>query len=168
MENKTDLRTRIKAERKALNIDAISACIQSEILQLPEFRAAKNVMIYYPLRYEINLLGLLGESKNFYFPKVFEKDILVCPASEKFEKSCFNIPEPCSDPVNPEVLDLILVPALAVDKENYRLGYGGGFYDRFLPQCKNAKTIIPIHKSFVFDRLPREVFDIPVDLVVTD
>ena len=51
------------------------------------------------------------------------------------EISNFGIKEPCSEPVAPDILDLIIVPALMVDKNGYRLGYGGGFYDRFLKKC---------------------------------
>ena len=64
-------------------------------------------------------------------------------------------------------MDIIFVPALAVDNEGNRLGYGGGFYDRFLKDLKTTK-IVPISKSLVFDNIPTEDFDIKIDMIITD
>lgn len=167
MENKTDLRARIKEQRKSLDIIRTSETIKKKILTHPAFMKAQHVMLFYPLKYEINLLELLNENKNFYFPKVKGKNLLVCPNCEKFDKSCLNINEPCSEPVSPEILDLIIVPALAVDKAYYRLGYGGGFYDRFLAENRTVTTLTPIFKEFVLDKLPTEPFDRPITHIVT-
>ena len=111
----------------------------------------------------------MEDNKNFYFPKVDGENLLVCPydKSVTFKKSCLNINEPCSSPVSPEVLDLIFVPALAVDKSNYRLGYGGGFYDKFLKTCR-AYSVVPICKDFIVEALPHDKFDIPVNAVITN
>ena len=74
--------------------------------------------------------------------------------------------EPCSDSVDPNILDLVITPALMADKECYRLGYGGGFYDKFLPLCKNAYKLIVIPKQLLVDKLPRDNFDVKVDEVI--
>ncbi len=168
MERKEDLRVKIKEIRK--NLDAVSASerIAGKICNSDCFINAKNVMLFYPMRYEINLLGLLNTGKNFYFPKVDGKKLLVCPACEEFEKSALSILEPCSEPVRADLLDLIIVPALAVDRKNYRLGYGGGFYDRFLGVNPGITTLTPVFKEFVFDVLPHDPFDVPVNFVVSD
>ena len=171
MESKTDLRTRFKTARKQLDILKISRNIEENIRALDFYQKSKSVMLFYPTEYEINLLGLLNDkNKNFYFPKVNKSELLVCPYSEgtEFKKSGLNINEPCSFPVNPDVLDFIIVPALAADRKNYRLGYGGGFYDRFLKLVPNAVKIVPVHEMFVIEELPIEDFDVPVDLIVTD
>ncbi len=169
MENKTDLRVKFKNSRKLLNIELVSDIITEKIQLHPSFVAAKNVMLYYPLKYEINLLGLLEDKeKNFYFPKVDNNDLLVCPACEDYKLSELKIYEPCSTPVSSDVLDLIIVPALAVDKNNFRLGYGGGFYDRFLSKNRNIQTLTPISKELLVENLPAEDYDIPIDFIVTD
>lgn len=168
MENKTDLRAKIKNLRKTLDINTVSDIITAKIRKHPAFLDAKNVMLYYPLKYEINLLPLLSEKKDFYFPRVEGEKLLVCPACNNFKLSKLKINEPCSTPVCPDVLDLIVVPALAVDKQGYRLGYGGGFYDRFLAENKNITTITPVLKEFVFDKLPTEGFDVPISYILTD
>lgn len=171
MVNKTDLRIRFKTARKELDIQAVSKRIEKNLKAFDCYRSARNVMLFYPAKFEVDLLGLLDDNnKNFYFPKVAGDNLLVCPYDKdtKFEKSSFNINEPCSNPVSPELLNLVIVPALAVDKNNYRLGYGGGFYDRFLKLVPDAVTIVPISEEFVVEKLPVEPFDVPVDYVVTD
>lgn len=168
MKEKNELRNKIKKIRKTLDNNLVSKIITQKILQMEIFKNSENIMLYYPLRYEINILGLMKKDKNFYFPKVSGENLLVCPYCGDFEKSCMNIYEPCSNPVSPEILDLIIVPALAIDKNNYRLGYGGGFYDRFLKQNSKVKTITPIFKELIFTRLPHEEFDIQIDYTVSD
>ncbi len=169
MENKTDLRIWAKSLRKTLPLDAISAKIVRKIRQNPEFQQAKNVLLYSPSKYEINLLALLDEDKNFFLPKVNGKELLICPfkKGDVLEISSFNIKEPCSNPVDPCCLDLAIVPALAADKNCFRLGYGGGFYDRFLAQNK-VKTITPVARQLLIEKLSVEKFDVPVDFVITD
>lgn len=168
MNSKSDIRSIIKKDRKKLDIKAISRELSNCVISHPAFCRAKNVMLYYPTALEIDLLEIMRENKNFYFPKVDGDNLLVCPGCGNFKKSDLNIFEPCSAPVNAEILDLIIVPALAVDKDNYRLGYGGGFYDRFLAKYPNIETLTAIPHNYVFAWLPREKNDIPVDFVVTD
>jgi 5-formyltetrahydrofolate cyclo-ligase len=65
--------------------------------------------------------------------------------------------------------DLILVPCLAFDKDNYRLGWGGGFYDKFLAKQPNAlKVGVCFQNGFVAEGIPREPHDIPLDKVITE
>ncbi len=168
MENKTELRKKFKEARRKLDIKIISKSICAKIRQKNSYRVSKNVMLFYPMKYEINLLELLKDDKNFYFPRVDGEKILVCPMCDNFVKSEFNVYEPLSEPVNPEILDLILVPALAVDKNGYRLGYGGGFYDRFLGSYPDINTITPIFSGFVVDEIPHDNYDIRIDEFVTE
>ena len=169
MDNKTDLRVRAKTIRKGLDISLISANMVNLIRKNESYLKAQNVMLYYPMKYEINLLSLLTDNKNFYLPKVFGKDMLVCPFKEgdRLNLSEFKVNEPCSNPVNPEILDLIFVPALMTDKQGYRLGYGGGFYDRFLAKYRNIKTITPIASKFIVNKLPIDVFDCRIDEILS-
>ena len=171
MVNKTDLRIRFKSARKELDIQNVSRNIEKNLRAFEIYKNSKNVMLFYPLKFEINLLGLLEDKgKNFYFPKVDGEKLIVCPYTKdtKFKKSALNVSEPCSEPVDAEILDLIIIPALAVDKDNYRLGYGGGYYDRFLKLVPDAVTVVPVCEKFVVEKLPHEEFDIPVDYVITD
>lgn len=170
MDSKIDLRIKAKSIRKYLNISKISSLAVSKIRDVDIYKEARNVLIFYPMRYEINLLDLLDDDKNFYLPKVCGQKLFICPfkKGDKLEKSaCFNVNEPCTEPVDPNKLDLIIVPALMVDKNGYRLGYGGGFYDRFLGENSFIKTIVPIPKELFVEKLPVEIFDKKIDVVIT-
>lgn len=165
MEDKIDLRIQAKYIRKQLDISKLSSCAVKLVRENETYLQAKNVMLYYPTKYEIDLLALLDDDKNFYLPKVSGKDLLVCPfkRNEKVVLSSLKIKEPCSLPSNPEILDLIIVPALMIDKNGYRLGYGGGFYDRFLTKFNCVKTITVVPSELFVDFLPREKFDRKID-----
>lgn len=165
MKNKTDYRLYAKELRKMLDIELISKKLTEKIRTLHCYKSAQNVMLFYPTEYEINLLDLLKDNKNFYFPKVDNEKLLVCPVSDKYEKSKYNIMEPCSDPVDKDILDLIIVPALMADSQGFRLGYGGGFYDRFLLNC-SCKTLTAIPKELLVEELPHETFDIKIDYLL--
>ena len=168
MQNKNELRKKAKDIRNTLNIEQISKDIIVKIENFELFQQAKNVMIFYPLENEINLLALLKHSeKNFYLPRTINDDIEACPykIEDKLSKGDFNVSVPMTDGINPEILDIIFVPALMVDKENYRLGYGKGFYDRFLKKT-NAKTIVPISEKLIVDKLPIEEHDKKVDYII--
>lgn len=169
MNGKTDLRIKAKSVRKELDIENISRKLTEKIRQNNYYINAKNVLIYYPKCHEINFLALLSDDKCFYLPKVNGSDMVVCPykCGDILKKSDFNVEEPCSKPVCAEVIDLAIVPALAIDKNNIRLGYGGGFYDRFLSQYPNIKTIVALPEQLYFDKLPFEKHDISVDVVIT-
>ena len=169
MENKTDLRIWAKSIRKTLDIKQISEVIAEKISNLPKYQHAENIMIFYPLKYEINLLSLMNSNKKFYLPKVEGKNLLVCPykKNDKLELSDFGTKEPCTESVSPKILDLVIVPALAADKNNFRLGYGGGFYDRFLAK-NNIYSITPVPFKLLLEELPTERQDIPIDLIITE
>jgi len=168
MESKQELRLYAKGIRRSANLTNAEEIIIKKIRTLDIYKKANNIMIFYPMKYEINLLELLNDDKNFYFPKVQEDKLLVCPNNGKFKKSDFGVMEPLSDEVSPNTLDLIFVPALMVDENNYRLGYGGGYYDRFLAKYPNIYTIVPMIKELVCDKLPKENYDVKVDCVITD
>lgn len=168
MDSKSDLRKKAKCIRKSLSIADKSKIAIKKIRENTLYIPAKNVLIYYPLRYELNLLALLDDEKNFYLPRVCGENLQICPfkKGDKLVASSFNICEPCSNSINPRNLDLVVVPALMADKSGFRLGYGGGFYDRFLVENNNVKTILPIAKELIVEELPHEEFDIKIDEII--
>lgn len=173
MKNKTDFRNYAKDKRKLLNIEMISNIICEKIKKTKIFYSSKNIMIFYPLKYEINLLSLLeNDDKNFFLPKMTEdKNLDCCPykKEDKLEKVSFNVYEPSTIPIDKNILDLIILPALCVDKYKNRLGYGAGFYDRFLENISHkTKTLVAIEDEFVFDNIPTEDFDKKVDFIITE
>ena len=169
MNKKSDLRILAKNIRKTLDIQSISKILCNKILDLDIYKSSENILIFYPLVYEVNLLSLISDDKKFYLPRVNGEYLDICPfkMGDVLIKNKFNVSEPQSEPVDISVIDLIILPALAADINNYRLGYGKGYYDRLL-DVSNAKTILPIPKELVFNSLPIENHDRPVDKVITD
>lgn len=169
MENKTDFRIKAKIIRKSLDMTKISRIICEKIKDLDIYKSANNILIFYPLNDEINLLPLLEDNKNFYLPRINEDKLDICPykKGDNLKESKFKTQEPLTQNISPDKLDLIILPALAADKDNYRLGYGKGFYDRFL-EATNAYTILPMPKSLVFDKIPTEKHDKKVNLIITE
>lgn len=165
---KKQLRKWAKEERKKLDITGLSSILVQKLKETDEYKQAKNIMLFYPLEYEINLLELLEDkTKYFYLPKIVGENLLCCPYKDGDElcESCFKTKEPLTNPVNESIIDLVIVPALAVDKNNYRLGYGGGFYDRFLAKVV-AKTVVCISKVFVLDTIYPEEHDRQIDKII--
>lgn len=168
MQKKTELRKTAKELRQNLDIKAISHKICEKIRALEEFKNAQNVMIFYPLKDEIDLLELLDEEKNFFLPRMTGLNLNVCPykKGDKLEVKQFGVKEPKTHPVAPKLMDLMIVPALMVDSKNYRLGYGKGFYDRLITKT-NAKTVVGLPKELFIEELPTEAHDKAVDIVIT-
>lgn len=167
--DKQELRKYAKGIRRKLDIEGLSRAAVKNILNMPEFQRAKNVLLYYPLEYELNLLGLCDCDKNFYLPRINGENLFVCPYSCgcEMKTSKFKTFEPCTAPVSPQIIDFALIPCLMADKRGFRLGYGGGFYDRFIPNLREdcAKVVVVPQKLFV-ERLPVEKYDCHVDVVV--
>lgn len=170
MNKKSNLRLWAKAKRKNIDIHAISKLLVKKLKNLETYRKAENIMIFYPKVEEINLLNLLeDESKNFYLPKIDGNNLLCCSYTKGDElcESCFKTKEPLTEGVNETILDLIIIPALAVDKNNYRLGYGGGYYDRFLKNLHCTKCVC-IPKDLLVESVFPEKHDIKIDIVITE
>ncbi len=166
VQSKSELRNWAKQKRKGL--DKNTALVQA-LVKSDAYKKANCVMLFYPMKDEVDLLAILEDkTKKFFLPKMDGDDLLCCPycAGDELCVSCFNTQEPTSNPVDSELIDLVIVPALAVDKNNYRLGYGGGFYDRFL-RDKSVTKIVCIPKELIVESVYPEEFDIPVDIVIT-
>ena len=170
MNTKNELRLWAKNKRKDINIENISKILVEKLKQTKEYQEAKNVMIFYPKTNEVDLLSLLeDESKKFYLPKIDKENLLCCfyKKGDELCKSCFKTMEPLTEPVSSGNIDLIIVPALAVDKNKYRLGYGGGYYDRFLKDVNCTKCVC-ISKELVLDTVLAQEHDIKMDIIVTE
>lgn len=166
MDNKRDLRIKAKAVRNNLQIDDISHKATKLIQKCELYISSKHVMIYYPKEGEINLLELLNDNKSFYLPRVNGKYLDICPykMGNELKKSKYNVLEPINQAVNCENIDLVIVPSLMADSFNFRLGYGGGYYDRFL--CNSFKTLSVIPKELFVKKLPTDKYDKKIDQII--
>ncbi len=180
-EEKKALRAEYRRRRAELDIEAkkeLDSEICRQIISLACFRFADTVLMYYPIKGEIDItpvaLEALRRGKRVAYP--------VCmPDGETMtfryvrdlsclrEKGSYSIPEP--EDSAPELEDgrnaLCIVPAFAFDRKGYRLGYGGGYYDRFLRGFEGT-ALGAIYEDFLTDALPRGYYDIAVDVIVTE
>ena len=132
-------------ERKSL-----SESILSQLEQMTCFRNAKTILLYYPKNNEVDVLPLFKrhKDKTLLLPVTHRKEMTANPfeGNDKMHRGKFGIPEPTTPPYLGDI-DLIIVPAVAFDKRGYRLGRGGGYYDRFLKKQPYA-TLIGVGYDF--------------------
>lgn len=114
------------------------------------------------------------EGKRVAVPKCFPKerkmDFRILEDFSQLESVYFNLLEPIEAKtilIDPKEIDLLLVPGLAFSKDGYRLGFGGGYYDRFLISFNGNTVSLAFHQQIV-SKIPKEVHDIPVMKIITD
>jgi 5-formyltetrahydrofolate cyclo-ligase len=170
---KSDLRNRYRFERRERYLDHSFSYLATSL----EFQRASHIASYIsygdePSTSELNS-ALLKNGKFLYFPRIVGNDLewvqwtgeLSQLAPSKFSK---NILEPSGPAISDKsLIELIVVPALRIDRAGYRLGQGGGFYDRALTQV-NAWSVGLIHPDEISSEdLPREEFDIALKAAAT-
>lgn len=181
---KAELRKEMIARRDALPAEErarIARSFVAKIAALPEYASADSVLATMAIGSEWNTRLLIDHArargKSIVLPRISAPPRrLELYAVEDFERDLlpgvWNIPEP--DPSRCRKLefgavDFALVPALAVDREGYRLGYGAGYFDKLLTGRRNRPyCVTALASQFILERLPREAHDIPVDLVLDD
>ena len=148
-----------------------------KIIKLRFKKRKIKIALYYPSSFELNVLKFLEFSnilkKDILLPVINKKNLMSFYSWKKNDLlfiNEFGIPEPAE--AESKVPDVILVPVLAFDKNKYRLGYGKGFYDRYLNKyLKQFKNILTVGVAFSFQRyhkLPVTKKDIKLDLVLTE
>jgi 5-formyltetrahydrofolate cyclo-ligase len=149
--------------------------ICSAIRRLPEYKSADRVLVYSPIRNEIDLRILLEymkeDGKSSLFPRCFGEKMRFADTSyDRLQSGSYGILEPSVDAKYVDSFastDICILPCLCADRRGYRLGYGGGYYDRFLADFPGIK-IIAVYSDFVVDECISECFDIAADIVVTE
>jgi 5-formyltetrahydrofolate cyclo-ligase len=135
------------------------------------------VALYYPLNYELNVLKFLEndfmKNKKVFLPVIERKNYMNFYSWEKSQAlfvNQFGIPEP--NKKKKYIPNFMLIPILAFDKYKYRLGYGKGFYDRYLNKyLKKFKNIVTVGVAFSFQKhhkLPRDINDVKLDYILTE
>lgn len=176
MSDKKSLRKFYKEKRDALFDKGLLFNISNKICKKldDKIKKAKNILLFYPFGSELDLLPLMdkNEDKNFYLPVCKGEKIVACPYKKGDELilNKYKIKEPKTEPITDiGILDIVITPALCADKNCYRLGYGGGYYDRFFAD-KNlrAKKIVVIPDEMFIESIPNDRFDIKCDMVISE
>ena len=174
--DKKELRRTIRERKRAMTEEEIVS--RSEKLgvlfsQSEAYKAAKTIYGYLPYNQEVRTVPMLEQAlkdgKRVAVPKVYgdEMKFLYLDDLSQVEKGYAGIPEPIDDgPVADDETALVLMPGLAFDPAGHRIGYGGGFYDKFLAAEPNHPTLALCYEFQLLPELDTEEHDIPVDTVL--
>lgn len=174
--DKKQLRAMIRTQKQAMTPQQIrdkSARLCEMFLQTEQYKQAKTVYGYLPYNQEVRTVALLqqalNDGKQVAVPKVYgdEMRFIYISDFDGLEKSDMGIPEPVADePIANDPKALVLMPGVAFDKAGHRIGYGGGYYDKFLAAEPDHPTVALCYDFQVLPKIETEEFDIPVDLVL--
>lgn len=176
--DKQELRKQVRAAKREVPLeDKIrrSMPIMQQVGELALFRSAQTVLLYWSMDDEVythDFVNLWYKEKCLLLPCVDGDDLLLrrYTGPDSLQPGPqFGIPEP-TGPVFDELdkIDMIIVPGVAFDKHNNRMGRGRGFYDRLLKTTPNAVKIGVAFSFQLFDTIPTEPFDVPMNLVVVE
>jgi len=181
---KKEVRKEILNNRKLMSPESVrdkSRVIVDKIMASEEYLGARSMMIYIDFRNEVETGRLISHAlslgKRVFIPITDVDSKKLTPSGladypGDLEPGAWGILEPkksCVRPVDPEELDVVIVPGVAYDQSGNRLGYGAGFYDRFLPRTRPETIFISpaFELQIVDDALPAW-YDVPVHIIVTE
>lgn len=182
-DNKKELRKTILALRSSLTAEEVKAKsnkIVEKLISLKEFEKSSTVMCYVDFRNEVATGCFIGyclkAGKKAAVPLVVDAGNMIaaeinCPEDD-LEPGTFGVMEPkkCKlKEINPEEIDIIVVPGAVFDLDKNRIGYGAGFYDRFLPKLRRDCLKVGIAFDIqVVESVPVGEYDVPLELVITE
>lgn len=178
--DKKEFRAEIRKKIAALDEIYIAESdqgIYEKLISMPQLMAAKRIFLFRSIGREPDTLRLLDfctkKGIPFALPRTRPGGVMDFAPAEDYPRclvpGLLGIPEPGADiaAVQPTENDVIIVPALCYDTGLYRVGQGGGYYDRFLTCC-SALSIGLCREALICKELPRQAHDISVDLLVTE
>lgn len=174
--DKKALRQKIREQKRAMTqqqIDEASQRLTALFLATPQYQEAKTIYGYLPYNQEVRTYALLeqalADGKRVAVPKVYgdEMEFIYLSDLAAVEKGYSGIPEPIADePIAHDPTALVLMPGLAFDRQGHRIGYGGGYYDKYLSREPGHPTIALCYEFQLLPQIDTEEFDIPVDCVL--
>ena len=174
--DKKELRRSIRERKRAMTEEEIvsrSEKLGRLFLASDAYKNAKTIYGYLPYNQEVRTVPMLEQAlkdgKRVAVPKCYgeEMKFIFMEDLSKVEKGYANIPEPIADaPIADDETALVLMPGLAFDPQGHRIGYGGGFYDKFLCAEPNHPTLALCYEFQMFPKLKTEEHDIPVNYVI--
>lgn len=152
------------------------AAVCQKVLELAAYRKAETIFCYVAMGGEIDVTELFRQAwkagKRVAVPKCGKSgqmDAREITSLSSLSAGWYGIlePEEGAPVVPPEEIGLAVVPCLACDRHGYRLGYGGGYYDRYLPKIGGVSAVL-CRESLLLDEMPKEPFDCRMDWVITE
>ena len=175
--NKSEIRKKILKIRQKKNSKSFKIDFEDILKILKKNKTiGKNIGGYYPYNYEVDAIKILEkfEKKNYLIslPKIkknSQMDFFFWSIKDPLKINRYGIPEPISNKII--YPDILLVPLVAFDKSLNRVGYGGGFYDRYIKKIKKNKNILTIGLAYSFQKVKKiqvKNYDIKLDFVITN
>jgi len=173
---KARLRKQLLDTRDALSLDFIkitSKEIQDNLRKVDFFRSAKSIGAYYSIGSEVQTQDILQEilnaGKQLALPKVVKNDLVFkkITSFSDLEQGNFSVMEPKEKCESVKNLDVIIIPAIALTRDGFRLGYGFGYFDRFL-HGKKSKIIALSYAKQIVKSFPRDDHDVKINCIVTE
>ncbi len=174
---KSEIRKKILELRKKNYSKDLEINFQSIIQILRKKKYKKKIVGgYHSYNYEVNVMPILKKFEKLKYmislPKIgknFSMDFFTWSSNDPLNINEYGIPEPTTN--NIIFPDILLVPLIAYDKDCNRIGYGGGFYDRYIEKIKKIKKVLTIGIAFSYQKvkkIPVEKNDIKLDFIVTE
>ena len=173
---KDDLRISIKAQKSLLSDEerrAAAVKVFGMLERSAAFMMADRILMYHSLADELSTLEFIDrwhDRKRFFLPRVNGVDLEVLPYDRsKLQLGAFRIEEPSGDDVvDADSMELIVVPAVAYDRNGNRVGRGKGYYDRLLGSTRAVKVGVGYGFQLVDGDIDSEPHDVKVDMVITE
>ena len=173
---KAALRKHLLEKRDATSAelrDISSERIHQNLKRITSFTNSQNIACYFPIGSEIDthniMLDMLEQDKNLLLPRIVNNNLEFCivPNLEKLEKGSFEIMEPKDSCKKAEKINCILIPTVGISKTGIRLGYGKGYYDKFLSSTDAVKISLTYAKQIV-KSIPNDSHDVKIDWIITE
>lgn len=177
MESKESIRKTVLSRRKTLTVDEMkkkSSAICEKLLSLPEFQESKHIYVYMDFKKEVMTREFIKKAwalgKTVAVPKVQgdEMEFYWLTSFAQLEPGYFGISEPSYGDMACDEDAFILVPGVAFDVQRHRIGYGRGFYDRYLAKYPQLRSAAVAYDLQVFEEIPHEELDICPGVLVTE
>lgn len=177
METKKDIRKYIYGVRKKCTdqeIENWSRKITEKVLSHPAFIQAEKIMVYADYNHEVITRYIIEEAwklkKEVAVPKVSGKDMIFYKLTDfsQLEEGYYGIPEPTKGQIADWQDALMIMPGVAFDRDNHRVGYGGGFYDRFLEKHPGLVRLAIAFEFQILEQVPVEPTDILPQIIITE
>lgn len=174
---KEEIRKQIKKLRSELTPNDIihkSDIITRRIIHEDIYTKCNNILLYMPINNEVDTTMLfckaLEDGKNIYYPKVYGKNMefIHVKSFNEFIEGSYGIKEPVSDEAANIDDGLIIMPGVAFDKHLNRIGYGGGYYDRYISAHNKLRKLAICFECQIVNEVPSEAFDIKPEMIVTE
>jgi 5-formyltetrahydrofolate cyclo-ligase len=181
-EQKSILRKEILHKRNSMNLAEVSdksKLIQENLIRDPEFIRAKSIGLYLPIGSEVETSCIITQVLNLgmilLLPRIVDHDLRYHIVTQKdfdkdmFDTNKFGIKEPKLQNSSVDFIDILIIPGIAFDNYGYRIGYGYGYYDRYISNKKFSKCIgLAFDFQFIKSHIPVFSYDQKIDLLITE